>query len=367
MSVEIEAAGAFVTAGLGAGEIERHGDTARAASAAPSVCPNCQAPSPARHCSNCGQASHLHNSLLHLGEEVLHGILHFDAKGWRTLPLLIARPGLLTRRYIDGQRTRYVSPLALFLFMIFLMFFVVSATSGSGSSQTTVSTEQGRARAHAEMKREVEHTSKALAVAQARLAAATGPGEERVEAGEQVADAQLELKIAQDSLAAFEKRKARADSQPVTNLNQTGFLKRNPTIRAAIKHAADNPELTAYKLKNTAYKFSFLLVPISLPFMWLLFFWRRRVKMYEHAVFSLYSISFMSLLFVVLAVLGAVGLEMLSAALLLLVPPLHMYAQLREAYALSGWAALWRTGALLCVTATVFLLYLALILVLTVS
>src|SRR5439155_7755576 len=59
------------------------------------------------------QAAHLHRSLWHLGEELLHGLLHFDAKGWRTLPLLIGRPGLLTRRYIDGQRARYVSPLAL--------------------------------------------------------------------------------------------------------------------------------------------------------------------------------------------------------------------------------------------------------------
>jgi hypothetical protein len=53
--------------------------------------------------------------LLHLTEEVLHGVLHFETKGWRTLPLLVARPGLLTRRYIDGQRTRYVPPLHMFV------------------------------------------------------------------------------------------------------------------------------------------------------------------------------------------------------------------------------------------------------------
>lgn len=43
--------------------------------------------------------------------------------------MLLAHPGELTRRYVDGQRTRYVSPLGSFLFMVFLMFFVASLTS----------------------------------------------------------------------------------------------------------------------------------------------------------------------------------------------------------------------------------------------
>ena len=40
----------------------------------------------------------------------------------RTLPMLAWKPGELTRRYIDGQRARFVSPIALFLFCVFLMF-----------------------------------------------------------------------------------------------------------------------------------------------------------------------------------------------------------------------------------------------------
>ena len=46
----------------------------------------------------------------------LHGVLHFEGKIWRTLPMLAWRPGELTRRYIDGERARFVSPIALFLF-----------------------------------------------------------------------------------------------------------------------------------------------------------------------------------------------------------------------------------------------------------
>ena len=36
-----------------------------------------------------------------------------------------------------------------------------------------------------------------------------------------------------------------------------------------------NPGLMAYKLQSSGYKFSWLLIPLSLPFMWLLFFWKR--------------------------------------------------------------------------------------------
>ena len=125
---DLEAAGAVVMAGLVASEIEG-GKAPQPASAAHGAnCANCQAPLGGAYCQACGQAAHIHHSLLHLAEEVVHGILHFDAKGWRTIPMLIFRPGQLTRRYIDGQRARFVSPLGLFLFMTFLMFFVFSFT-----------------------------------------------------------------------------------------------------------------------------------------------------------------------------------------------------------------------------------------------
>ena len=131
MSEELEAAGALVTASAVAAQIDAARGPAGHGGAKPGdgSCRNCGAALAGAYCHACGQSAHLHRSLLHLVEEVLHGVLHFDAKGWRTLPLLVARPGLLTRRYIDGQRMRYVSPLALFLFTVFLMFFAASFSS----------------------------------------------------------------------------------------------------------------------------------------------------------------------------------------------------------------------------------------------
>lgn len=128
----LEAAGALATAGLAAAAVEvRNGGAPADPQLAPhdaahAACRNCGAALTDAYCSACGQSAHVHRSLLRLGEDMLHSVFHFDAKGWRTLPLLVWRPGLLTRRYVDGQRVRYVSPLALFLFTIFLMFFAAS-------------------------------------------------------------------------------------------------------------------------------------------------------------------------------------------------------------------------------------------------
>jgi hypothetical protein len=87
---------------------------------------------------------------------------------------------------------------------------------------------------------------------------------------------------------------------------------------------------------------------MSLPIVWLLFAWKRGVKLYDHVVFTLYSISFMSLLFVGYSLLNLTGLELHPAfgALAIVIPLAHIYAQVKGAYALSWGSAAWRTLAL---------------------
>ncbi len=74
-------------------------------------CANCGAVVAGAYCSACGQKLHLHRSLAGALHEMVHGLLHFDSKVWRTLPLLAFRPGFLTRDYIAGRRACYTAPL----------------------------------------------------------------------------------------------------------------------------------------------------------------------------------------------------------------------------------------------------------------
>ena len=116
-------------------------------------------------------------------------------------------------------------------------------------------------------------------------------------------------------------------------------------VRDVVEKAQKNPELVVTKVQDAASKFSWLLIPLSLPFLWLLFPFSRRYRLYDHTVFVTYSLSFMMILVIAGGLLVAAGASG-TAGLLFLVPPFHMYRQLKGAYQLGRFGALWRTIAL---------------------
>ena len=65
-------------------------------------------------------------------------------------------------------------------------------------------------------------------------------------------------------------------------------------------------------------------------------------------MFVTYSLAFMTLGFIALSLLRPLGLPgAVTGWAIAVVPPLHMYRQLRGAYLLGRFSALWRTAALL--------------------
>jgi hypothetical protein len=349
----IEAAGGLVTGGLIAKLLSRR-ENRRTESAEEhdGVCSDCGAAATGKFCSECGQPTHVHRSLLHLGEEMLHGVLHFDARIWRTLPLLAINPGRLTREWVQGKRTRYVSPLAMFLFSVFLMFFVFSF-SGALEPKITTPLPERIAGATSELDASRAELSRAEAVAAAspdsealamtaeavrtrvgvherRLAALTGTGGDAARP---------------DGLAPGSWQAEMADAVEEDRVQIRGDSKWVEKVR----HKLRNPDLLLYKIQQTAYKFSFLLIPISIPFVALLFLWRRGVTLYDHGVFVLYSLTAMSVLMMTTSILGAIwsGFGLLGGLAIIFGVPAHMFAQLKGAYQLSWFSAAWRTVLLL--------------------
>lgn len=373
METDLEQAGALSTAALAATQLEA--PAAAAVGESHEQCLNCGAPLTGRYCAQCGQPAHLHRSLLHLLEEFVHSVLHFDAKGWRTLPLLIGRPGTLTRRYVDGQRVRYVSPLALFLFNSFLMFFTVSLLAGHGMSVNHLHTGDARA-ARAELVAEIERMHEQVSRARAALADAQRAGRTGEDEQQELTEAENEQRGLEKALQGLDATlrilPARTASAPTQGSapssgdhadSITGILASmkietgQPWIDATVRRVQRNPELFLYRMQNVASKYLFMLIPISLPFLWLLFAGRQDINMYDHAVFSLYSLSFMALLIVACALLVSIGWAGAGVLAMLWVPPVHMFLQLRGSYALGIWAALWRTAALLAVAGTAFAVF----------
>jgi hypothetical protein len=300
------------------------------------ACLNCGAPLVGSHCHACGQAAHVHKTLAAFFHDLLHGVFHFEGKIWRTLPLLAWRPGKLTREYIDGRRASYVSPIALFLFCVFLLFATINAVLPKSLDGIGPTMAEALANSRAD-----------IATLEAQRARAK-PG----------AAAAIETRLAKEraQLAELEKLRAQGVTDLPSGLEKADFHSSIPWLDRALKRAQANPDLLIYKLQSSAYKYSWLLIPISVPFIWLLFPFSRRFGLYDHTVFVTYSLCFMTLLVVVLSLLGWAGMPAVWL-LAVAVPPVHLYRQLRDAYALTRRGALWRLGALLAVCSATLLVF----------
>lgn len=328
---DVEAVGDAATGGLLGRAVEPDAGAARDGHADEANCLNCGCELIGNYCHCCGQRGQVHRTIAAWWHDFLHSVLHLDGKFWRTLPMLASRPGDLTRRYAHGERAKFISPLALFLFTVFLMFAVFSAVGPDlGDVGLSETVEEG-----------LQEEQAKLAGLQDQRAAASGA---------EAAELDRDIRETRADVASLEDLRERGVvTVPVTG---TGGERGDPLFEAAFKKAQENPELLLYKIQANAYKFSWALIPISVPFVWILFLhrarYRREFTAYDHLVFVTYSIAFMSLLLITFVLLQAAGLRVpLVDLAFLLIPPLHMYRQLRGAYGLSRPGAAWRAVVLL--------------------
>ncbi|MEM7780778.1 MAG: DUF3667 domain-containing protein [Pseudomonadota bacterium] len=398
--------------GSGEGPAGERGDT----------CLNCGADlNGAAYCHNCGQKSHVHRSLTAIFHDLIHGVLHLDGKFWLTLPLLVFRPGKLTRRYIEGERAKFVSPMAMFLFSVFAMFAVFQMVgltaptdlAGDARAQVTQMLEAERASINGEIARideelaapELDDTTRAsLEIERERLETDLGlldtrgqnitnlltsgsadfvdnlqsAGENELasanerlatlpEGSQEYRDLASEIATAEQGIEDLEQFEAvlpiTTTAEGSVTLKQTGV----GFIDSFLEKWTSNPSLMLYKLQANGYKFSWLLIPLSIPFVWLIFAWKRRFKAYDHAIFVTYSLSFMSLLFITMSLIAASPIDAgggWAFAIFTVAAPLHVYKHLKYTYDLSRFSAIWRFFALLIFILMVLALFLQALLVL---
>lgn len=359
MSGELDAAGTAIEGAFLGAALEPAGGNAGASEAG--ECLNCGATLGGTYCASCGQQARVHRTLSAIWHDILHSVLHFDGKMWRTLPMLLFKPGELTRRYVHGERAKFVSPMALFLFSIFLMFAVFSFTGGP--FQSGVPSNEGPFQAN--MEAEAKKLDAEIAKTQNLIKNPETP--DAVKLGLQ---AKLnELKSDRNGIAFIQTgkpifadaniRNSASNGVKVSVLEgeSTGSPWLDKIVRKGGEKMVSNPSLAFYKLQSNGYKFAWLLIPLSLPFVWLATLGVRGHHFYDHAVFTTYSISFMCLLFLVLAVLAKLGVsDNILGVAFVIIPPLHLYRQLRHAYSLS------RPGALIRLIILSFFIWMVLIL-----
>ncbi len=324
----MEAVGEAVTGGLLARAVEpQAGDASADGHTHETSCLNCGTRLSGAYCSVCGQKAHVHRSVRAFFQDFLAGLFNFEGKIWRTLPMLAWCPGLMTRRYIAGERARFISPVALYLFTVFLMFATLNFTGALGTTNI------GNPKEH--LKTAISEDQQQLARIETRRKEAAAQGKSTVA---------LDNRIAKKKADIVEEQKLLANGA-LAIADDSDANGAPDWLRPFIKNVKENPDMVSMKIQDAASKYSWMLIPLSVPFMWMLFPFRRRYNTYDHTVFVTYSLSFMMMLAILGGLLVAAGWTAV-AGFLFFVPPIHMYRQLKQAYGLGRFGALFRTTLL---------------------
>jgi hypothetical protein len=132
-------------------------DSALTPQASAAACANCGSARTGSYCATCGQkAVPLNPTLKYFLHEFAHEVLNVDGKIFRSLRLLLTRPGFLTREILAGRRASYVSPIRLYLIASVLAVAIgafggldptLQYTPEPGDTEATL--EEGRVRVEA--------------------------------------------------------------------------------------------------------------------------------------------------------------------------------------------------------------------------
>lgn len=247
-------------------------ETSIAAADAPAVCANCGAALQGPFCHACGQsAEDFERSIGSLIAETIEHLFHTDGRLARTLPRLIFKPALLTRDYLTGHRAEQTPPLRLFLVVVLLFFFAGSL---------------------------------------AEMAHPIGP-----------------LFISDSPSGAV-------PTVPSGHLfiTQAFAAWLNPRLLFAAAHQREFGMAAGAWLHRLA----ILLLPISTVGLAVLFRpKRRRIFLFDHAIFAMHSLSFMGLLFSLTTLMNIAAPLRGLAPPLTLAAPVHLFVHLRGVYGAS--------------------------------
>jgi len=232
----------------------------------PGTCLDCDAPVTGKHCAECGQSAGVHVlSMREVAGDVTHSLPHLDSRVWRTLKLLIRKPGELTREFIAGRHQRYLPPFRLY-FAISILFFALSALLPGFS---LVQLDRGGEELPAEVRQEL---------------AAAGVDANTIEK------------------AAAGSGPCSVDLPPIFGVDWN-----DPLRRACLKIRADGGAALAERFAATAPKLMFLFLPLMAAVA-LLFYWRPRRLYAEHLVLFLHNHAFTFLLILVTQVISSIAL-----------------------------------------------------------
>ncbi len=302
------------------------------------TCANCGRDRPENFCAHCGQSDRDYaRALLSVAGEFVRETFELDSRLFRTLGLLMFRPGRLTMEFSRNRRAGFVSPVRLYIFASFVFFLLLSLVGNLGESfemsltgeGVEISlTEEDPADAAEEDLADATEEDPADAADQASM-------EERIAAFRASLPPEQRRKV-EDILARPEGSLGRRTLLPVAReggLEETSRVERF-ILLAAIDAFHDPSILPRRFLAN---------MPIAmfclLPFLGLIlavFHFRKKHFYVEHLVFAIHVQTFAFLIYAVALLLPDSGPGGWVRAGCLLIPYLYFVIALRRYYE-NGW------------------------------
>ena len=292
-------------------------------------CLNCGTVTEGRHCAQCGQAADVHVlSMKEVAGDVTHSLLHLDSRVWRTLRLLVRRPGDLTREFIAGRHQLYIPPFRLYLAVSILYFALSALLPESGLFDLDASSDGQDVVAPVVLSVNGDATGPKRGPP-AKLKDVTG---------------ELRKELAAEGVSQEDIDKAlKADDSCKVSIfgdkpNSTDFER--TLSRACEQIKGDGGKLLAERFAANAPKLMFVFLPLMAGVA-MLFYWRPRRLYAEHLVLFLHNHAFTYLLLAVTAILNEIAeLEFPLAGVLNVVMfvlwcwlPYYVYRSMRVVYA----------------------------------
>lgn len=252
MSVDLETAGAASLGGL---------TTRQSADLSGQPCRNCGAVVETKYCTVCGQlAASFHRPIASLIGETISDTFTYDGRLAKTIPILLLRPGRLTKNYTEGMRARYVPPFRLFLLASLLFYLVLFAIVPPGQFINID-----------------EETRDQIAQEMAEGDVDRAATEIQETARQRLEEANIHVEAPDD---------VRND------------------IENQIVAVLDNQDQFAAQLENWLPRLSILMVPLTVFALVMLHLWRRSLYIYDHAIHALHLHSWFYLTGTVVMLVG---------------------------------------------------------------
>jgi len=254
----------------------------------PARCLNCGTIIQGRHCAQCGQAGDVHVlSMKEVAGDVTHSLLHLDSRVWRTLGLLVRKPGELTREFIAGRHQMYIPPFRLYLAVSILYFALSALLPESGLFDVDapiILDDEGDAAA-----------TKAVPQAPAELKDVTGEVRKEL-AAEGVPPEDIDRALRRDNSC---------------KVSIFGDTPNSTDLERALSRACENTKLDGgrhfiERFAAAAPKLMFLFLPLMAGVA-MLFYWRPRRLYAEHLVLFLHNHAFTYLLLAFTAILNEIA------------------------------------------------------------